>query len=293
MFPFFCLSDDFNINEIEKNFFVHFGKQEDSLKKNMGDIANIGFIVGEDSVLVIDTGGTTEIAEKLIAKIQLITSLPISHVVITHGHPDHFLGSSAFSKFNPIFVGHENLERSLSMNFNFYKALQASSIEQKSILKIKPILPNLTIKKNSSLEINLGNRKINIRAWDSGHTDNDLSVFDLKTKILWTENIFVRRTPSIRASILGWKKNLEKTIEMDVNKIVPGHGPVLSKEEAIRPMMSYFNRLIDETRKHHKLGGDIESAQKDIGKENKENWLLFDEYHISNVTKVYSELEWE
>ena len=292
-FPFLSFSDDFNITEVDENIFVHFGKQEDSSKDNKGDIANIGFIIGEKSVLVIDTGGTSEIAEKLISKIHSKTDLPISHVVITHGHPDHFLGSSAFSKFNPIFIGHENLKRSLSMNFNFYKALQARNIEQESILEIKPVLPSLSIKKNTSYEVNLGNRKINITAWESGHTDNDLSVLDLKTKILWTENIFVERTPSIRASILGWKKNLEETIKMDLNKIIPGHGPVLDKNQAIEPMMNYFNRLLNETRAHHKSGGDIESAQKQIGSGNEENWLLFEEYHKSNVTKVYSELEWE
>ena len=155
-FPFLSFSDDFNIIEVDENIFVHFGKQEDSSKENKGDIANIGFIIGKKSVLVIDTGGTTEIAEKLISKIHSKTDLPISHVVITHGHPDHFLGSSAFSKFNPIFIGHENLKRSLSMNFNFYKALQARNIEQESILEIKPVLPNLSIKKNTSYKINLG-----------------------------------------------------------------------------------------------------------------------------------------
>ena len=80
---------------------------------------------------------------------------------------------------------------------------------------------------------------------------------------------------------------------MDLNKIIPGHGPVLNKDQAIKPMINYFNRLLNETRAHHKSGGDIESAQKNIGTGNEENWLLFDEYHKSNVTKVYSEIEWE
>ena len=81
----------FEIKEIEPGFFVHFGKQEENTKQNKGDIANIGFIVGENSVMVIDTGGTPNIGKKLLKKISKITKLPISHVVITHSHPDHFL----------------------------------------------------------------------------------------------------------------------------------------------------------------------------------------------------------
>ena len=71
IFPFFCFSFDFNLSEIEKDFFVHFGVQEDSNRKNKGDIANLGFIIGKKSVLVIDTGGTIEIANKFPIKSNL------------------------------------------------------------------------------------------------------------------------------------------------------------------------------------------------------------------------------
>ena len=72
---------------------MHFGQQEDSNSKNNGDIANIGFIVGSQSIAVIDTGGTPEIGMKLLKKIRETSSLPISHIIITHSHPDHFFGT--------------------------------------------------------------------------------------------------------------------------------------------------------------------------------------------------------
>ncbi len=293
IFPIFAFTSEFKVTEIADDFFVHFGIQEDSNKFNKGDICNIGFIVGKKSVMVIDTGGTLKIAEKLIEQIRLKTKLPISHVVITHGHPDHFLGSSAFLKFNPIFIGHENLERSLNMNFNFYKLSQATSLENKNVLEIKPVLPNKIVNKNQSININLGERNIQIHAWSSGHTDNDLSVLDKQTKIFWSENIFVERIPSIRASILGWKNNLEITKNMEISKIVPGHGPVKEKDLAIEPMLRYFNRIIEQVRLIHKKGYDLEYAQNNVAKNNNENWLLFNIYHKSNVAKAYTELEWE
>tara|TARA_E500000178_G_scaffold221835_1_gene218822 strand:- start:430 stop:1356 length:927 start_codon:yes stop_codon:yes gene_type:complete len=286
-------SYDFEVKEVENNIFVHFGVHEDANKLNNGDICNIGFIIGKKSVLVVDPGGTPKIAEKLIEQIKKKTKLPISHVVITHGHPDHFLGSTAFSKYKPIFIGHENLKRSLDMNFNFYKLLQSSNLEDKNILKVKPVLPGLIVKKNQSIEINLGERKVSIQAWSSGHTDNDLSVYDKNTKVFWSENIFVDRIPSITASILGWKKNLEITKKMEISKIVPGHGPIMKKDSAIEPMLKYFNRIIDQVRILHKNGLDLEYAQKNVAKKNLEGWLLFDIYHKSNITKAYTELEWE
>lgn len=289
----FCLANSFNISEVEENIFLHYGVHEDSSIKNQGDIANIGFIVGKKSVLIIDTGGTLEIAKNLLETVKNKTSLPISHVVITHGHPDHYLGSEIFKISNIQFIGHENLKRSINMNFNFYKTLQASSIEDQSILDIKPVFPDLEIKKNQTITVDLGSREVKIRAWESGHTDSDLSVYDVKSKILWTENIFVNRIPSVRASILGWKKNLEITSKMDINRIIPGHGKITTKDEALLPMLSYFRRMIKEIRTLHDKGINIETAQKEVAKDNKENWLLFNDYHISNVTKAYSELEWE
>lgn len=289
----FCLANSFNISEVEENIFLHYGVHEDSSIKNRGDIANIGFIVGKKSVLIIDTGGTLEIAKNLLETVKNKTSLPISHVVITHGHPDHYLGSEIFKISDIQFIGHENLKRSINMNFNFYKTLQASSIEDQSILDIKPVFPDLEIKKNQTITLDLGGREVMIRAWESGHTDSDLSVYDVKSKILWTENIFVNRIPSVRASILGWKKNLEITSKMDINKIIPGHGKITTKDEALLPMLSYFRRMIKEIRTLHDKGINIETAQKEVAKDNKENWLLFNDYHISNVTKAYSELEWE
>ena len=286
-------SSEFSISEIDDNIFVHFGIQEDSNKTNKGDIANIGFIVGEKSVLVIDTGGTENIAKNLLKKIKEKTNLPISHIVITHGHPDHYLGSSIFKSLQIPFIGHENLERSINMNFNFYKALQASNIEDKSILDIKPVFPDIKIKKNKIFKVNLGNREIEIKAWNSGHTDSDLTIFDRRTLTLWTENIFVGRTPSIRASIIGWKKNLEEIKKIKIKQIVPGHGKVRRKEVALKPMFSYFERIINEVREYHQDGRNIESAQKNIAKDNLENWKLYKEYHQSNITKAYSELEWE
>ena len=63
---FFSKLSAFNIEEIDQGVFVHFGFQQDSNENNQGDIANIGFIVGKKSIMVIDTGGTPEIGQKLL-----------------------------------------------------------------------------------------------------------------------------------------------------------------------------------------------------------------------------------
>ena len=67
----------------------------------------------------------------------------------------------------------------------------------------------------------------------------------------------------------------------------------LKKNEALKPMLSYFNRLIDNTRKFHKNNLSLSKAIEKFPSENMESWLLYNIYHPSNITKVYTELEWE
>ncbi|MAI60239.1 MAG: hypothetical protein CMM92_04390 [Rickettsiales bacterium] len=286
-----CFS--FEVEEVVDGLFVHFGKQEDSNTVNKGDIANIGFIIGSKSIAVIDTGGTPEIGKSLKKKIKEISKLPISHIIITHSHPDHFFGTQELINNKTIVLGHEKLERALINNFEFYKNLQFNLIKQESIKQAKLIVPNKTVKVGSIETIDIGNREIEIQAWKSGHTDNDLSIYDKKTKFFWSENIFIQRIPSIRASIKGWKSNLDETLKMDIDTIIPGHGPLKKKNEAIKPMTNYFDRLIKEVRKFHKTGKTLKETQNRAAPKNKEKWLLFDSYHNSNITKTYTELEWE
>ncbi len=286
-------SFSFNLEEVADKIYVHFGFQEDANKINKGDISNIGFIVGDKSILVIDTGGTPSIGEALYKKINDISNLPISYVVITHSHPDHYFGTNIFINESIDIIGHSKLQRSLDANFEFYKNLQLVNTRDQSVKEFKNFEITKFVNVDKNLTIDLGNRIVEIKAWQSGHTDNDLSIFDKKTKTLWTENIFVRRTPSIRASVKGWKKNLEETNKMDINLIIPGHGPVKKKNEALEPMLSYFNRLIDNTRKFHKNNLSLSKAIETFPSKNLENWLLYNIYHPSNITKVYTELEWE
>ena len=286
-------SFSFNLEEVADKIYVHFGFQEDANKINKGDISNIGFIVGDKSILVIDTGGTPSIGEALYKKINDISDLPISYVVITHSHPDHYFGTNIFINESIDIIGHSKLQRSLDANFEFYKNLQLVNTRDQSVKEFKNFEITKFVNVDKNLTIDLGNRIVEIKAWQSGHTDNDLSIFDKKTKTLWTENIFVRRTPSIRASVKGWKKNLEETNKMDINLIIPGHGPVKKKNEALEPMLSYFNRLIDNTRKFHKNNLSLSKAIETFPSKNLENWLLYNIYHPSNITKVYTELEWE
>jgi len=85
------------VHEVAPGLFVRVGVTEIATAANKDAIANIGFVVGSESVAVIDPGGSLADGFSLREAIRARTNLPIRYVIVTHIHPDHILGCPAFA----------------------------------------------------------------------------------------------------------------------------------------------------------------------------------------------------
>ena len=282
----------FNLAGISEGIYVHQGKHVDLDHPDHDDIANIGFIIGDECIAVIDTGGSAAIGLALKNAIKSISSLPVCYVINTHIHFDHVLGNIAFAGDEPEFVGHENLTLEMEQNRSFFLSEFSGNLgENPSESSI--IGPDITV--SDTLDLDLGNRVITLSAHPPGHTYTDLSVYDHKTGTLWLADLlFIDRIPVFDASLKGWLKTMETMKSQQANHVVPGHGRItLPWPEAASAQDDYLNMLLNETRKEIAKGTFMEEVIKTVGETEKTEWLLHEQNHGRNVSRAFLELEWE
>jgi quinoprotein relay system zinc metallohydrolase 2 len=280
-----------SLNQVGPDIYVHSGDIALMNAANEGAIANVGFVIGDKGVAVIDTGGSVREGRRLLAAIHQITDKPVLYVINTHGHPDHIFGNAAFQP-PAVFVGSQNLPRDMAARGAYY--LRSFRPAMGSLLdEVKIVPPTVTV--DDELQLDLGQRTLSLKAWRASHSDSDLTVFDESGGVLFAGDlVFLRHIPVLDGSIRGWLKTIDELAKISAKSVVPGHGPTSAPwPAALDPERNYLERLESDCRDLIKRGVPIAAAAEQAGASEKSHWDLFGEYNARNATAAYSELEWE
>jgi len=199
-------------------------------------VSNCVFIINDEDVVVVDTGGANSLAKQMIAELRKLTNKPVRYVINTHWHDDHILGNAAYKEAYPQaeFVAHAATREYLPANGltarksmeegapGFAKQLQAAVEKKESLaggpmsdeertayesdvklvnrylaeVKDTPIVLP-TITVDDRWTLYRGERVIDVRYFGRAHTSGDIVVHLPKEGILITGDIVISPIPLV------------------------------------------------------------------------------------------------
>jgi len=238
---------------------IVFTKITDRIALLSGDGGNVGLVIADDGLMMID-GGYANRALELQKAIADKDSHPVKLLFDSHWHGDHVGSNELLGKAGVKIMAHQNAKFWLSQKVK----MEAFNT---TVEPLKPEgLPAKTFTDGGKMSF--GKEKIEYKWCPNAHTDNDTWLFFPSSNILQTGDLFFSGAyPVIDYTTGGWiggmAEALDKLLKVgDVQtKIIPGHGPLSSKADmqAARDMLHTVN---DRLSVFSKKGASLDDVLK-------------------------------
>ena len=213
-------------------------KLTESIYMLEGSGGNIGVLVGNDGIIIIDDQ-FAPLTEKIKTALSKLSNKPVKFVINTHFHGDHAGGNENFGGQGAIIVAHDNVRKRLSVDYLF----EALKQTQKALSYEG--LPEVTFA--DSVTFHMNGETIHVFYAKNAHTDGDVIIHFKESNIFHCGDVFVRYgfpfiDQGAGGSIDGMIKATENLIAItnDQSKIIPGHGQLSTKKDLI----DYKNMLV-------------------------------------------------
>jgi cyclase len=258
---------------------------------------NAAIFILNHEVVVVDAESKPSAAREVIAQIKRLTDKPVTHLVITHLHGDHFQGAEAYVNAWPGVQiistqatrdgiesrGVTRMQRELvtvpvaieKLNADLAKAsddaakapIQQQLREAKAYLaelkQMRAVLPNVTFDRH--LTIHSDNDTLEVLFVGKGHSDGDVFVYDPKRKVIATGDSLTGWVPTMGdASIYDWMQQLKTIEDLDFKYVIGGHGDTLVGKDRFDLWRKYFADLLDETSKTAAQGASLEETKAQL-----------------------------
>jgi len=209
----------------QHSYFVQ-GLSGAASSENQGFMSNAGFVVTREGVVVFDALASPPLAKKLISLIREITDQPISHVIVSHYHADHFYGLQEFKALGATIWAHrlaEGQTRSEDAALRLQQRKEALFpwVDEKTrLLEADHFI-------GGDIDFVVGGVHFALRHVGPAHSAEDLAMMVKEDGVLYAGDLVFRgRVPFVGdADSRSWIAALDKLIALEPKVLVPGHGP--------------------------------------------------------------------
>ncbi len=258
---------------------------------------NTGIVIGDDSVMVLDTQATPIMAQDVIAKIRTVTDKPIKYVVMSHYHAVRVLGASAYEP-DEIISSQDTYDLIVERGEQDFKSELERFPRLFSGVESVPGLtwPTMTFK--GEMTVWMGKREVRLIQLGRGHTKGDTVIWLPKEKVLFSGDLVeYGATPYTGDAYLrDWPQTLQRVAELQAVALVPGRGDALTTPElcteAIEGTRSFLQDMFGSVKQGQAVGMNLmdiytqtyQRLQPDYG-----DWVIFDHCLPFDVSRAFDE----
>lgn len=264
--------------------------------------SNAGLVAGDGASLLIDTLFDLRLTREMLDAMRGITDTrPIDALLNTHGNGDHCWGNQLVPDQAAIYAAAAARDEMQEVTPQLLHALKQADLgpELDSFVErafgpfefgdIELRLPTETFGGRVSLSV--GGRSVEFIEVGPAHTAGDVIAHVPDARAVFTGDIlFVEGTPIMWAGpVSNWLAACDLVCDLDVDTLVPGHGPVCGPEGA-RAVQRYFRFVHEQASRRFEAGMDPLEASFDI---ELGEWaeLPVPERIVVNVDTIYRELD--
>ena len=276
--------------QVNEKVYCFFGKAEAMDTKNNGNMVNSCFVNTGKSWLVIDSGPTYKYAKEAYSSVNKIQKMPVSYVINTHIHDDHWLGNGYYKSIGATILGSDEFS---NLSFANESPRMERRVSPKAYALTVPTIPTRLITKDETLtldEMQIQILNVNYKA----HTQSDLLVYIPQIKTIFCGDlIFNDRVASMRdGDVSGWIKILKHVKQMNLTTVVGGHGKI-TDATSLDIILGYLTELKSEVKSALQDELEIDEAIEKIKMKKYNDLALFEMMHRQNVEVTFRMLEWE
>ena len=228
-------------------------------------VPNVGYVVGDKAVLVIDTGlgprngqAVYEVAHKLAGSRQI-------YLAVTHVHPEHDLGAQAFPAETKLIRSADQQQDIAEFGLDLAKVFAGRSATNAELLKGADFRkPDIVFDKEYDLD--LGGVSARLVALGPNHTRGDVGIWVEGERVLFAGDLAMKAQPAFASpysSIRQWFASLDRLEALKPVVVVPSHGPV-GDAGFITGYRSYLKEVLERTTAEKKAGRSADAAVQDV-----------------------------
>ena len=253
---------------------------------------NLGFIEGDNSILVWNASSSYLLAQAFHQEIKKITQKPIKYVVIENSQGHAMLGSNYWKEQGATIVAQEIVKKEYKAKgkkiFNRMQRAIRDKFTGTSLVE-----PDEYFKDSKTFD--LGNRIVEAKYFGYAHEHSDIMLWLPKEKIAFAGDIAFnnRLLPIFEITeTLKWLEAWDKFEALEAKIVVPGHGEVTNMNIVRKYTKDYLVHLREEIEKILDDDGDLNDAYN-INMSKYEHLDTYKELGKQNIARLFKQMEFE